>query len=369
MRRLMVSLRLVTAERAQYIPHGLLLQWHVTSRCNLRCEHCYQDDATNAELSFEQLLNIAGQYEELLGRWRAASRGARVRGHITITGGEPFVRADIWSLLEHLAARHRSFSFAILTNGTCLDAAAVKRLAALKPAFVQVSLDGGPATHDLLRGAGNFERVVSAIRLLRRAGIRTLISFTAGAANYREFVDVAHVGASLGVDRVWADRLIPVGRGGDLNDPVLSPTQTHDFFRVMNAARAAVSAKQRPRTEIAMHRALQFLCGGGAPYRCTAGDTLLALLPNGDVLPCRRMPIRVGNLMETSLGELYDGSPLLGALRDPHKGSRGCERCAYAKLCHGGLRCLSNAVHGDPFVADPGCWLAERGKSECRMKK
>ena len=107
-----------------------------------------------------------------------------------------------------------------------------------------------------------------------------------------------------------------------------------------------------------MHRALQFLVGGGRPYRCTAGDSLITVQPNGDVVPCRRMPLRVGNLLETPLAELYERSPLLRALRDPDRASRGCERCAFARLCGGGLRCLSAAVHGDPFVADPGCWLA-----------
>jgi len=106
-----------------------------------------------------------------------------------------------------------------------------------------------------------------------------------------------------------------------------------------------------------MHRALQFLVGNGKPYHCTAGDTLLTVQPNGDLYPCRRMPIRVGNLLETSLLELYDNSTLLRQLRHPEQISDGCQDCFYAKLCRGGLKCLSYAVTGDPLKADPGCWL------------
>jgi len=72
------------------------------------------------------------------------------------------------------------------------------------------------------------------------------------------------------------------------------------------------------------------------------------------------MPIRVGNLLETPPADLYYQSDLLRALRDPSRTSRGCEKCCYARLCRGGLKCLSYAMTGDPFTADPGCWRAVR---------
>ncbi|MEA3325633.1 MAG: SPASM domain-containing protein, partial [Euryarchaeota archaeon] len=76
--------------------------------------------------------------------------------------------------------------------------------------------------------------------------------------------------------------------------------------------------------------------------------------PNGDLYPCRRMPIRAGNLLETPLIELYYESDLFCALRK--RISEGCEGCFYSGLCRGGLRCLSYALTGDPFTTDPGCW-------------
>ena len=107
-----------------------------------------------------------------------------------------------------------------------------------------------------------------------------------------------------------------------------------------------------------MHRALQFLVSGQRPYRCRAGDRLITVAPNGDVYPCRRMPIRVGNLMETPLTELYWASEELRVLRDTARVPQGCEGCRYAAWCCGGDRCLAHAVTGNAFTADPGCWLA-----------
>ncbi len=239
-----------------YRPRGLLLQWHITERCNLRCRHCYQEGYSGTELSLENLDEVLAQYNELLEDWRGKSPGGRVRGHITVTGGEPFVRDDFLDLLKAFAANRRSFSFAILTNGTFIDRVMARRLRQLRPAFVQVSIEGTQATHDRIRGTGNFERTVSAVRHLVRNRIRTMISFSAYRGNYREFPAVAELGRRLGVSRVWADRVIPWGSGNNLHDQVLSPAETREFIRIMREAQLPRKHRWFCRTEIAMHRAL-----------------------------------------------------------------------------------------------------------------
>lgn len=343
-----------------YIPRGLLLQWHITERCNLRCAHCYQSTYSGRELQFSDLLKVLHQFKDLLNLWRRQAGRLPVRGHITVTGGEPFIRRDFLDLLEVFAANRRHFSFAILTNGSFIDAAMARRLRKLGPVFVQVSIEGTQTTHDRIRGPGNFDRTVSALKHLVRERIRTFISFTAHRANFREFTEVARLGRKLRVSRVWADRLIPSGTGLGLQEQMFTPDETREFFEIMLKARNEARRHWFRRTEIAMHRALQFLVVGGKPYHCTAGDTLVTVQPNGDLYPCRRMPIRVGNLMETPLAELYYESSLFRALRNRNCISDGCQGCSYSKLCRGGLKCLSYVMTGDPFKADPGCWRTSK---------
>ena len=176
---------------------------------------------------------------------------------------------------------------------------------------------------------------------------------------------MARLGRKLRVARVWSDRLIPCGSGATLGSQLLTPQETREYFELMRQAQKQAQRAWFGCTEIAMHRALQFLVAGGQPYHCTAGDTLITVQPNGDLLPCRRMPIRVGNLLETPLRELYQ-CDLFQSLRDRECVIAGCEGCAYAGQCRGGLRCLSYAVTGDPFVADPGCWLAASTAPPCQ---
>jgi MoaA/NifB/PqqE/SkfB family radical SAM enzyme len=72
--------------------------------------------------------------------------------------------------------------------------------------------------------------------------------------------------------------------------------------------------------------------------------------------------------LETPLPELYFENDILKDLRDRGRVSEGCEECRFERQCRGGLRCLSYAVHGTPFRADPGCWLARPPASEIALK-
>jgi radical SAM protein with 4Fe4S-binding SPASM domain len=263
-----------------------------------------------------------------------------------------------------LLSAHRQISYGILTNGTLINPDTARHLKELRPAFVQVSIEGTRETHDQIRGEGSYQKAIEGIANLTAAGVSAYISFTAYRRNYQDFPDVVRRGRKLGVSRIWADRLIPCGNGASLMDDLLDQEETLAFFKLMERSRK----KKRPflpdKKDVAMHRALQFLVGGGEPYHCCAGDTLITVLPNGDVLPCRRMPVVVGNIFEKPLKEIYLDDPFLQSLRDKNTICRGCEQCLFNKVCGGGLRCLSQAVNGSPFYADPGCWLSiNRDKS------
>jgi len=342
-------------------PQSMLLQWHVTDRCNGRCAHCYSDGFSGGnDLDFSGLVSILDQFLELIEDCNRLNSDGKPRAHITITGGEPFVREDCLDLLDLIASHRERLTLAVLTNGTLIGDHLARYLKYLKPRFVQVSLEGGRDTHDRIRGDGNYDRVVKGVRHLVRQSVPTLISFTAHRGNYREFPDVVRTAKALGVNRVWADRLVPLGQGQAMNDLSLSPGETKEFLQLLAASRTGRFSIGRRRTEVACHRALQFLSAGGRPYACSAGSTLLTVLANGDLAPCRRMPVVAGNLLTERLADLYLNSPTLKNLRLRNRTITGCETCDHRQTCRGGLRCLSYAVHGDTTHADPGCWLADQ---------
>ncbi len=338
-----------------YIPNHLLLQWHITERCTNHCKHCYQDANLSKELPLQTLVDILDQYKNLLILWRKKSAPQKIGGHINVTGGEPFIRDDFPDLLQLLSADKPYYSFAILCNGTYIDQTMARFIRKLHPTFVQLSLEGSQPTHDAIRGKGDFDRTLLALQNLVREKITTFISFTAHRNNYTDFPEAVRIGRKIGVNRIWTDRLIPNGKGKNME--ILSPEETKRFFQIVKQSQDDLKKRWFTRTEVKMHRALQFLISQGTPYFCSAGDSLITIQPNGDVYPCRRLPIRIGNLLEKPLENLYYESNILLELRDKNKKIEGCEPCIHKQVCRGGLRCLSYAVTGNPFTADPGCWI------------
>ena len=105
-----------------------------------------------------------------------------------------------------------------------------------------------------------------------------------------------------------------------------------------------------------MYRALQFQMTNDFAYGCTAGSTLLTVMENGDLVPCRRMPIVVGNLLKNNMYDLYKNSKILKDLRK-NTIPDDCNSCEHAEMCHGGLKCLTYALYKDLNHKDVGCNL------------
>ena len=75
---------------------GLRLAWlELTSRCNLRCVHCYEEagDTRREEMPREE-------WERVVSELAALGCSA-----VQLTGGEPLLRDDVLELTEHASSR------------------------------------------------------------------------------------------------------------------------------------------------------------------------------------------------------------------------------------------------------------------------
>ena len=318
-----------------------ILQWHILHRCNLRCTHCYQEERSS-ERSFAELEALFRQYMAFCDEYG-------YRGHINVTGGEPLLSEHLFPLLSLFEGS--GVTFGLLTNGTLIDEAAAERLSEYsRLSFVQVSIDGTRATHDSVRGKGSFDKAFEGLRLLRKAGIQTMAAFTCHKRNYRELGDVIKLVRKNRIDRFWADRLIPIG--GNSED-ILTDEQFRETLRVLT--REHDRRKVFSHTDVHLNRSLQFLEGGSCYYSCAAGTSLLTLLADGTLLPCRRLPIPLGNCFERDMLTLYRESPLIEELR---RGDipEACKPCPKAHLCRGGAKCLTYAVTGELNAKDINCY-------------
>jgi MoaA/NifB/PqqE/SkfB family radical SAM enzyme len=67
------------------------LIWEITSKCNLSCKHCFINTNLNKDISFQECLKIIDMLKK-----------NKMFGKVMITGGEPFIREDIFELLLYI---------------------------------------------------------------------------------------------------------------------------------------------------------------------------------------------------------------------------------------------------------------------------
>ena len=318
-----------------------VLQWHITHKCNLRCLHCYQEDYKQ-DLNFEEIRKVFFDYLDFL-------KKNNFKGHINITGGEPFLHPDFFKVISMF--EENNITFGILTNGTLLNEEKAQKLSNYKKlSFVQISLDGTRRMHDEIRGDGNFKKAINGIRLLNKYNIQSMAAFTAHKKNIHKLRAVIRLCKREKVKVFWADRLIPTNSYEDM----LSTEEFLSMAKLLQKESVRAKESKRCVTDIRVNRALMFLGGSNTIYHCSAGINLLTILANGDLLPCRRMPIVIGNTLENSIINLCESSSVIKALKD-NQVPIECNRCYKADKCRGGLKCLSYAVTGDFSIKDINC--------------
>lgn len=170
----------------------------ITNKCNLRCKMCDQWKIDETMLSQE--LTTQGWYSFI----DSASHMHAIV--ITITGGEPLLREDIFDIIKYI--RKKGIACHICTNGTMLDEVYVSKLKETGLNSISVSLDSDYAeVHNQIRGVDCFDTVVKGIKLLRRAApeIKIGINYVITKMNFRNMNRMISFAESLKVNQIKFD--------------------------------------------------------------------------------------------------------------------------------------------------------------------
>lgn len=338
------------------VKNRLLLQFHITGRCNLRCKHCYRTEGDVEALSFDDIIAVIEQFKALVNTYNTHHNVKR-RAHINITGGEPFFRKDIKDILFYLGENKDVFSYGILSNGSFIDDEIIAILKKTEVSFVQLSIDGNREMHDSLRAEGDYDRVFKTAEYLEKNGIKTYISFTANKSNYKYLPLVAHECRKRKIAKLWSDRLVPIGNGQDLEKLKITSDILPDYIKYLKKAKGNLfTQKLYKKTNVTMNRALQFQNSNGEIYSCSAGDSLITVDEFGNIMPCRRMPIICGNVLKENLCDVYYNNAIFKELRQKFT-PKECSNCEFSYYCNGGAKCQSYATYNSFYKADPACGL------------
>lgn len=127
----------------------------ITKKCNLRCRMCdYRlSSFFLKEITFSDIINIIDQGKAL---------GMK---QLEISGGEPMVRKDIYDIISY--ATSQGIQVLIMTNGVLIGENEAEKLVQAGLNGIVISLEGNQEINDQIRGAGNYEKAINAIKYLK----------------------------------------------------------------------------------------------------------------------------------------------------------------------------------------------------------
>jgi radical SAM protein with 4Fe4S-binding SPASM domain len=338
-------------------------QWHITNKCNLRCSHCYQGSYTDqSDLSLDDLKKIADKIFSIMKKWHK-------KGDISITGGEPLIKKELFPLLTYLDGAEEISRLDVLCNGILItDEIAVKLKNIEKLNNVQISLDGAtPEIHDQIRGPGTFKKALRGIRILISHGIDVKVMFTLQRLNMGEIPCLIDLAIKEKISGITIERMVPTGAGGDKRDAILNPKELRETFQYISD-RSDIEYQNGHKLRILKYRPLWINIdpcraksdAQTAPHEelgaiCSIGLDGLCIMPDASVLACRRLPIVIGSLKNDSIEKIWYESELLCQIRDKNNLKGKCYSCEYIPRCSG-CRSMAYALTGDYLAGDPQCW-------------
>ncbi len=292
--------------------------FELTYQCNLHCIHCYIVRKKTAELTTREIITYLKQLKNV---------GCL---HLIFTGGEPFLRKDIFEILEH--ARSLDFDIRIFTNGTLIDKRAAIKIRKIVPSAVEISLYGLKNTHEkITRMQGSFAKTINAIAKLIEMGVNVLVKTTVLQYNVHELWKlrqfVKHTLKAQFLDSKGLYRIFPC------DDASTGPL--HHALSDLQMKHYIEDGLYRHQPMRSSNKLLNI--DPNLPL-CGAGRRVSNITPYGQLNPCVRLRFNNGNsLKRASFIRIWRDNKLFKSLRASRmrdrKHCRGCPSLSYCSYC------------------------------------
>jgi MoaA/NifB/PqqE/SkfB family radical SAM enzyme len=184
------------------VPPPLRVQLDITDSCNFRCPTCSKSGISPSPRELQ------------LDQWRRVLREIHtvpLLREVSISGGEPFTRPDIFEILE--IAKGLGLRVVLLSNGWLVDRHRLRRLEELGVDRLMVSLNSlQESVHDESRAqAGSHERIMDLIEIWRSEPRSTdlCLATVVMEPNCAELSSLATFAAEKGLSGIMFQVLLP----------------------------------------------------------------------------------------------------------------------------------------------------------------
>lgn len=314
----------------------------ITQKCNLQCEYCCVGELNNEDLSTGDWKRIFNEFVD-----------NKVL-NVEITGGEPFLRKDLFEILDVIKDK---CWFSIKTNATLITEAIAKRLSEYEHLRgIGISLDGPILEiHDKTRGQHTFDKVMLGIEKLKKQQIVFGLMVTVNKYNCGFLEELVVKAKEIGASNVTINRPMYVGRGKTAECFDFDKEQLRNIALELENLKSKYSGyvligewellaeinKLKDRIDAGIEDK-DVMCKSG----CTLGVGSLFIRSNGDTTPCPFLEKPIcGSVLESSLYNIWNESEMLQELREKNEKlyKNDCkEKCIYKKICVPGCNTYMN---------------------------
>ncbi|MCI7098419.1 MAG: radical SAM protein [Lachnospiraceae bacterium] len=303
--------------------------------CNFSCRMCYVRK-TPAEIEEHDRPMMTAD------RWLSIAAEARNAGmlYLLLTGGEPFLWPDFWSLYEELI--RMGFLISINTNGSLIDEEAVERLKEMPPTRINITMYGADDdTYEALcRTKGVFSKVDRAITNLRKAGIIVKLNGSLTPDNVCDLEKCVRYASDRGLIYQTNTYMFPPLR----RDP--SMIGKNERLTPAEAAYYDIKSYRLQYGDDLYYRFLENIVHGFVPplgldescidpkdgkVRCRAGKAAFWITWDGWLTPCGMMTEPKVELSEKSFAQAWEE---LTEVTSELTTSGICANCPDHSLCH-----------------------------------
>jgi len=324
----------------------MIVNLHLTHKCNLRCTYCYTGDKTLGDMTSETLLDAFAFMEDRL-----------EAEHINLVffGGEPLVRFDLLRRAVLIGEQlPKQYYYKMSTNGTLLTQEIIDFCLA-HSVYISLSLDGTQAASDLNRiypnGRGSFRDSEAMIGPLLEAMPHSGLFMVVHPNNMR------HLRASVEYMLDRSFRFINLALD-------YSADWTPADFKVLARSYVELGKLYAERTRRGdkfylslfdgrIQTRVQGVCEPS--QRCAAGLHQLSIAPSGQIYPCVQY-VREDRDEAKRIGHVLTG--VTPEKRTEHAAVDGypdeiCDACFLKDRCSHWCRCVAYQTSGDSHQISP----------------
>ena len=304
----------------------LLVIFHITTRCNMACRHCGDDvwgDPKN-DLSLEEIAKFSAD----LGTIESLALG----------GGEPFLRPDLTQICRLFARNNHVSTISIPSNGFAPDSIclAVQSILEACPKLglnIMLSLDGFQETHDAIRTAGSYSRVLETARRLKTLStsfplLSLSFNSTINNRNWQELTSLSKYVSSEFQARLEFNII-----SGNPRDSALTPPPRKELEQTINGLlnSAGTSPLRGLYNELYQEVLLKANDKNRQVIPCRAGSLVSLIDANGDVRACPFLPA-LGNLRYETFHNIWHGHQASKQFRSIIGGGCACNNDCFIRI-------------------------------------